>query len=116
MANAETMFTLRHYRENFSDALFFAIFYVICITCIHIHYAAFFEASSFYYYFHLLPYSTVTIFAWRNFFVFVLLPHTSINNIMATWFIWVPATVTIYCSVISIIVIHINALMQCMLK
>ena len=64
----------------------------------------------------LFPYSNVTIFVWGNTFVFTLLLHNSINNIIAKWFITITATVTTYSTVISIVVIHISVLMQFILK
>ena len=42
--------------------------------------------------------------------------HTSMNNIIAEWIVTATSTVTTYPIVISIIIIHISALMQFMLK
>ena len=64
----------------------------------------------------LLPYSTVTFFVWRNTFVFMPLLLYMINIIIAKWFIRIAANATIYCTVISMIVKRISALMQFMLK
>ena len=64
----------------------------------------------------LLPYSTVTFFVWRNTFVLMSLLLYMINIIIAEWFIRIAANATIYCTVISLIVKRISALMQFMLK
>ena len=71
----------------------------------------------------LLFCSTVTIFVWKNIFVFISKLYTnstkvpiSTNNIIAEWIITVIATVTTYSTVSAIIVIHISVLIQFMLK
>ena len=64
----------------------------------------------------LLPYSTATFFVWRNTFVFMSLLLYMINIIIAEWFIRIAANATIYCTVVSMVVKRISALMQFMLK
>ena len=77
--------------------------------------------SCFFFYFPLaalplLPYITVTFFVWRNTFVFMSLLLYMINIKIAEWFIRITTNATIYCTAISMIVKHISALMQLMLK
>ena len=82
-------------------------------------YVAFHECVFFYFSLAalpLLPYSAVTFFVWRNTFVFMSLLQHMINIIIAEWFIRIAANATIYCTVISMIVKRISALMQFMVK
>ena len=88
--------------------------HVIFITYIHILYVAFwmlllllFPCCTFTI---VLPYSTITIFVWRNTFVI---------NIIAEWFIMITTsarTRTTSSTAIPMIIIHIRTLMQLMLK
>ena len=82
-------------------------------------YVAFHECFFFYFSLaaaiSLLPYSTITFFIWRNTFVFISLLHHYYHNTRR--FIRIAATATTYCTANSMIVIHhINALMEFMLK
>ena len=78
--------------------------------------------SCFFFYFSLaalplLPYSTVTFFVWSNTFVFYVTTtiHDQYHN--SRIFIRITANATIYCcTAITMIVKHISALMQFMLK
>ena len=52
----------------------------------------------------------------ENISVFISLLHTNISNVIAEWFITITATITSYSTFISIIVTHVIALIQFLLK
>ena len=60
--------------------------------------------------------STVTTFVLRNTFVFISLQTTSMSNMITEWFIAITTSMMTYSTIIFIIVIHISALMQFVLK
>ena len=98
-----------------NGVLVLVLFHVIYITHIHILCLAFLECFTTS--LHIFsPYSTVTVLTWRNTSVFMSQLHTSMNNIIVEWIVTATSTVTTYPIVIPIIIIHISALMQFMLK
>ena len=62
------------------------------------------------------PCSTVTFFVWKSTFVYKSLLYTSINNIIAEWFITITTNVATRSTVVPIIIEHVSTLMQFMLK